>query len=582
MNPRGGPENVGWNAGLENPNCCHYLNPIQTNARCEPLSSPGTDSLSFSSPSSSSSPDFLSPPPDIQFSASSYATSSFVPHSPYHTSHSYTSTTYLPSSTPLTTYHSPALRNVYVPYRSRSSLAVRTDAAHAPLDRSLSTEPAALTCQWDACNTPFASASDILRHVNSSHLPLEAFSPNTASTSDNAGTATTQKAFACLWRDCDLYPSASSLAAEQDIILNHLFHDHLGLVSGIVPVNGIYRNNSAYQAYPVTDRALPVYGNQYPPEDEYEVLQEKSEPIYELQGQEETNIYAYSQTDQRAYELNYSGHFDADRSQYNMPGILHAPISGHVARGPYSPHGNLSYRDCDTFGPQLQVNNTSVQTTECHGPSAKTDDSSPIFNHQFQNQSHQMDDTPHDALGLFGDQTISACSQSPDPRKLCSPLIQLSPLPPPTSVLTSSPSSNTTQELPFCSSNSHTCLWRVSTSSSSNGLTSPSDAAPAICGLSFASPELLTSHVTAAHIGAGKAQYECFWASCTRHGENGFGSKQKISRHLQVSLSYSSKLALTLFAHMSNYASSHTQGTDRSSARRVSFIFQRRLRYNST
>lgn len=45
----------------------------------------------------------------------------------------------------------------------------------------------------------------------------------------------------------------------------------------------------------------------------------------------------------------------------------------------------------------------------------------------------------------------------------------------------------------------------------------------------------LTAHITAEHVGSGKAHYECRWEGCLRHGEKGFSSKQKILRHLQVS-----------------------------------------------
>lgn len=54
------------------------------------------------------------------------------------------------------------------------------------------------------------------------------------------------------------------------------------------------------------------------------------------------------------------------------------------------------------------------------------------------------------------------------------------------------------------------------------------------CGQKFCTFEDLTSHITNIHVGGGKAQYECLWQGCNRNGENGFSSKQKICRHLQV------------------------------------------------
>jgi hypothetical protein len=54
------------------------------------------------------------------------------------------------------------------------------------------------------------------------------------------------------------------------------------------------------------------------------------------------------------------------------------------------------------------------------------------------------------------------------------------------------------------------------------------------CELSFASVDDLMNHLTAEHVGSGKNHYECFWSGCERNGQNGFGSKQKVCRHLQV------------------------------------------------
>jgi hypothetical protein len=57
------------------------------------------------------------------------------------------------------------------------------------------------------------------------------------------------------------------------------------------------------------------------------------------------------------------------------------------------------------------------------------------------------------------------------------------------------------------------------------------------CELSFASVDDLMNHLTAEHVGSGKNHYECFWNGCERNGQNGFGSKQKVCRHLQVRIS---------------------------------------------
>lgn len=53
---------------------------------------------------------------------------------------------------------------------------------------------------------------------------------------------------------------------------------------------------------------------------------------------------------------------------------------------------------------------------------------------------------------------------------------------------------------------------------------------------SFSTCDELTAHITEVHIGGGRAHYECFWDGCTRNGDQGFQSKQKICRHVQVSV----------------------------------------------
>ncbi|KAF9453541.1 hypothetical protein P691DRAFT_658371 [Macrolepiota fuliginosa MF-IS2] len=58
------------------------------------------------------------------------------------------------------------------------------------------------------------------------------------------------------------------------------------------------------------------------------------------------------------------------------------------------------------------------------------------------------------------------------------------------------------------------------------------------CGMVFGSCNDLMSHMSAVHVGSGKPQYDCLWEGCTRNGEKGFSSRQKISRHLQSHTGY--------------------------------------------
>ena len=85
---------------------------------------------------------------------------------------------------------------------------------------------------------------------------------------------------------------------------------------------------------------------------------------------------------------------------------------------------------------------------------------------------------------------------------------------PPDSTLTSSPDSPNPAAAHQCSG-THACHWES-------------------CSQTFTSCDELTAHITSVHVGSGKSHYECFWDGCKRHGDQGFSSKQKISRHIQV------------------------------------------------
>lgn len=76
---------------------------------------------------------------------------------------------------------------------------------------------------------------------------------------------------------------------------------------------------------------------------------------------------------------------------------------------------------------------------------------------------------------------------------------------------------NATEKMTTCkpSKASHKCLWQG-------------------CSESFDACEDLTAHLSNVHVGSGRPVYECFWEGCTRNKDAGFGSRQKINRHLQV------------------------------------------------
>jgi hypothetical protein len=99
------------------------------------------------------------------------------------------------------------------------------------------------------------------------------------------------------------------------------------------------------------------------------------------------------------------------------------------------------------------------------------------------------------------------------------------------------------------------------------------------CEGSFANVDDLMNHLTAVHVGSGKNHYECLWNGCERNGQNGFGSKQKVCRHLQVRICPSSAMPFDLICNGGNRC---TRVTNRSSASFANNIFPRRRLYNST
>lgn len=97
------------------------------------------------------------------------------------------------------------------------------------------------------------------------------------------------------------------------------------------------------------------------------------------------------------------------------------------------------------------------------------------------------------------------------------------------------------------------------------------------CQERFASCEALMTHVAVEHVGGGKNHYGCFWNGCGRNGENGFKSKQKICRHLQVRSSRLTRACVDLTTFYSPIPD-----TVPTSAKFVISVFQRSQRYSNT
>lgn len=54
------------------------------------------------------------------------------------------------------------------------------------------------------------------------------------------------------------------------------------------------------------------------------------------------------------------------------------------------------------------------------------------------------------------------------------------------------------------------------------------------------------THLSADHVGSGKASYVCEWDGCERRGDKGFAQRQKVMRHLQTHTGASALLILDL------------------------------------
>ncbi|KAI0693187.1 hypothetical protein C8T65DRAFT_585995 [Cerioporus squamosus] len=111
-------------------------------------------------------------------------------------------------------------------------------------------------------------------------------------------------------------------------------------------------------------------------------------------------------------------------------------------------------------------------------------------------RAHNIQDSAQGSFDIFQPQALT---QVPSP-----PLTETVSGSPPTPV----------PEHDCSASSSHICKWTD-------------------CGQSFPSCNALTEHIASAHIGSGRAHYDCHWEGCSRNGDHGFASKQKISRHMQ-------------------------------------------------
>ena len=209
-------------------------------------------------------------------------------------------------------------------------------------------------------------------------------------------------------------------------------------------------------------------------------------------------------------------------------------------------HVNLQHLCAINTHPTLPVNDISQSPLFCHwgdcatfpSPSSIPSSSSASSDDDVLNilAAHLMQD--HLGLSFPPSATLQPLA---DPRDISDPVHQPSISPNPPS---------------HDCSGTHVCKWQI-------------------CTQTFPSCNDLTAHIASVHIGGGKAHYECLWEGCNRHGTNGFSSKQKISRHLQVRVSSHSMPSRSRH-------SSHTPATALSHARYATRVSPRRQLSSST
>lgn len=315
-------------------------------------------------------------------------------------------------------------------------------------------------CMWHGCKQSFSLLSELVGHVNLTHLRPETQPPPPVS--DNSRYepqpqyhAQSQNAFgtgapsdprspmACLWDQCSLHltpeeiagPSTSSEYANFLTALeSHLLQDHLGLRPG-------HFGGLVAPSTPSCHLSLGPPSTNFIP----------------------TPSHSHSHSHSASTSTSTSG------SSQSTP-----PSSFFYDSGAYTQ-------------PQHGADSMSVDTDPSPATSA---DASPSLT--------QVSPVPPEQTPLTTTTTATV-------------VVGTTPSPPPALAnTTTSPasSSSTGTGAP------HRCDWQG-------------------CGSVFTSSDELTAHLTSAHVGGGKARYECFWDGCDRYGERGFSSKQKICRHLQ-------------------------------------------------
>ncbi|KAK7439993.1 zinc-finger protein [Stygiomarasmius scandens] len=223
--------------------------------------------------------------------------------------------------------------------------------------------------------------------------------------------------------------------------------------------------------------------------------------------------------------------FSESRPPSTPPSHSHSHSAPHTQKCENQHKFSCLWRDCHEFFPDLMpegppsdrphapLDDLAIHILSHHlgypGPNLPPlprypqdypkDYPTPSSEHSFPQQS--------DSGIIFSEGEISSASGTPPPAydvSRQSPFVQH----PHISPLQTNLSSRSKGKAKAADSDEHACLWQD-------------------CQETFTTCDELTNHLALVHIGSGKAHYECFWKDCSRNGQKGFTSKQKICRHLQ-------------------------------------------------
>lgn len=357
-------------------------------------------------------------------------------------------------------------------------------------------------CQWEDCFNYFSSIDELIGHVNNEHLrrsgqilaqlqqqrqqqeqaQLEAAQAQAQAAVQAQVHASLDPTIFCRWRDCDIDPhtlmmsNPSSQCGNQD----HTQQHHAAIASGNVNLNSS-RGEEPHTCY-LTMEILASH-----------LLQDHlglSLSHLELSGNLMSSVaddHGRGQTPQAQehQQQHEHGHHQQQRPLGLQQGTALEGDFMSMIHQPNSPKLRAHSETTDISEAPCISNSNPPSASPSPTPTA-TSTSSPTVSTLPKGSSSTRE--PGSSTGTDNTDIINSTSDSsPDPSCTAA-------------------SSNCT---------SHPCLWSG-------------------CTLNFPTCTSLTHHLTTVHVGSGKAQYECRWLDCTRNGpEKGFGSKQKICRHLQ-------------------------------------------------